>query len=194
MAEVVTVESNEHFEDLLSTDPKMRAKLKKVLSSVLQKARKQVSNDAKSVLNNDPRQAYRAVKRAVYKRMLGGNISILQPKKASAYRASVTHTQNRGRMQHTQQIDSYWGADRGFILRFVNAGTDDRFTKNMNGHSIQREERMGKRAGGYKSPTIGYRGRIGARNWFGASSQRAMELAAQVFCNMIDEEIYKMNV
>jgi hypothetical protein len=52
------------------------------------------------------------------------------------------------------QIDSYEGVDRGFILRFLNAGT------------VERETRYGSR------------GALRARRWFGTSSAFQMDAAA----------------
>lgn len=176
--EVITVKQIEDFDKMLLEHPQMKKQVRKILSSVLQKARTAISKDAKSVLNEDPRQAYRAVKRTVYKRILGGNISILNKRKASSTRVHLERTRTlqpgqrggnrRQRSARTDQIDSYFGADRGFILRFVNAGTDTRTTR------------------------YGNRGSISARNWFSQSSQAQMEKAAEQFCNLIDYEIKKV--
>lgn len=178
MVEVITVKQMEAFDRMLLEHPEMKKQVHKILSSVLQKARTAVSKDAKSVLNSDPRQAYRAVKRSVYKRILGGSISILAKRRASSIRVRVERQgtlvpgqrggNRRKRSSRTEQIDSYFGADRGFILRFVNKGTEERTT------------------------CYGNRGSIGARDWFGTSSQRAMEAAAEQFCNLIDAEIEKV--
>ena len=177
--EVITIKQMQELDKLMMSNHEMKRKVHKVLASVLQKARTQISKDSKSVLNSDPRQAYRAVKRTVYKRILGGAVSILNKRKASSTRVSVQKERKlqpgqrggnrRKRSERTDQLDSYFGADRGFILRFVNAGTNDRQTK------------------------YGNRGRIPARNWFGTSSQKAMEAAAQQFCDLIDQEIRNIN-
>ena len=58
---------------------------------------------------------------------------------------------------------SYQGADRGFILRFLNAGTSERNTR------------------------YGKRGSITARNWFGPRSQQEMEKAAANMDKLIDD-------
>lgn len=168
----------EAFDRMLLEHPEMKKQVHKVLSSVLQKARTAISRDARSVLNEDPRQAYRAVKRTVYKRILGGSLSILNKRRASSTRVRIERQgtlqpgqrggNRRQRSARTDQIDSYFGADRGFILRFVNAGTDERYTE------------------------YGRRGRITPRNWFGNTSQKYMEIAAQQFCDLIDTEIEKV--
>lgn len=176
--EVITVKQMEELDRLLVSNPETKRKVHKILASVLQKARNMVSKDAKGVLASDPRQAYRAVKRTVYKRLLGGAVSILQKRKASSTRVMVQKEaklrpgqrggNRRKRSKRTEQLDSYFGADRGFILRFVNAGTNDRMTR------------------------YGNRGRIAARNWFGTSSTFHMEETAKMFCELVDEEIRKV--
>lgn len=174
-AEVVTAKQMEEFERMLLTHPEMKKKVKKVLSSVLSKGRARLSKEAKAVIDEDPRQAYRAVKRTVYKRILGGSISILAKRRAGNTRVRVEKTRTlvpgqrggnrRKRSERTEAIDSYFASDRGFILRFLNAGTGERLTK------------------------YGRRGSIAPRNWFGTASQRAMEEVAQRFCDLMDKEI-----
>jgi tRNA(Met) C34 N-acetyltransferase TmcA len=61
------------------------------------------------------------------------------------------------------QLDSYEGADRGFILRFQNAGTVDRDTR------------------------YGNRGSLRARHWFGVSSAYQMDAAATKVAVMIEQ-------
>ena len=134
-------------------------------------------------MKSDPRQAYKAVKSAVYRRILGGNVSILSKRRAgqrgpvSPIYHALEHLVNskgnhRGgnripRSRRTEDLLTYQGADRGFILRFLNAGTDDR-----NSH-------------------IGHRGAISARSFFADSSQQAMEKAAQQLDGLIEDLIKK---
>lgn len=178
--EVITIEKNERFEKLLSSDPDMRRKLRKVTGQVLRKARSALSTQARSMLPRDPRQAYRAIKSTVYRRTLGGNVSILNKRKASSTRVRIEKERKlregqRGgnrtkRTKRTEQLDSYWGSDRGFILRFQNAGTAARTSR------------------------YGNRGSIAARNWFQGASQAQLQKAAELFCKIIDDEIEKMNI
>ena len=180
--EVVTVKQMEEFDRLLLENREMKRFVRKALSSVLTKARAAVAKDAKSQIGYDPRQSYRAVKRMVYRRILGGNVSILQSRKASALRIDVQRDRKlvpgqRGgnrkkRSERTNQLDSYFGKDRGFILRFLNSGTAERVAYNYGNAR---------------------RGAISGRNWFGQSSLQAMNHAAESFCRMIDEEIERIN-
>jgi hypothetical protein len=68
---------------------------------------------------------------------------------------------------------SYEGADRAFILRFLNAGTDVR------------------EAGTRSGRMSGNRGRIAPRNFFANSSHTAMQKAAEQLSTLIDEMIKK---
>ena len=68
------------------------------------------------------------------------------------------------------KLESYVGNERGFILRFINAGT------------VERETRYGSR------------GSIRARNWFGISSTFAMDTAARELEELIGravEEVWR---
>lgn len=181
--EYVSVEVRAKVEKLLSSDPDMRKKLRKIMGNVLRKARTDLSKDAKRALPNDPRQAYKAVKHTVYRRIVGGNLSILSKRKASNIRVHVEKERKlkngqRGgnrikRTARTESLDSYWGADRGFILRFINSGA---------GLKDKRKSRYGNR------------GSIKARNWFQNASHAQMVKASELFCKMIDDELSKLDV
>lgn len=178
MPTIVTVEKNEHLERLLMSDRAMQKKVRNAVARMLSKARTDVRRDTRSVIGNDPRDSYKAVKRAVYKRILGGSISILQKRKAGSTRVSVTKdTTNTGRggnrckrSARTEQMDSYYGEDRGFILRFLENGTSERTSR------------------------YGNRGSISARGWFGPSSERALGKNAGEFERMVNELIEKTEV
>jgi hypothetical protein len=179
------VKQREELEALMMSNPAMEKKVQGLIRQVLLAARREVSNAANtpSVMKSDPRQAYKAVKSAVYKRILGGSVSILNRRRAGS-RLPVppvvhkleTQTNSKGnhrggnripRSRRTEDLLTYAGADRGFILRFLNAGTSDRTTR------------------------YGHRGAIGARNFFANSSQKAMEKAAEQLGTLIDELIKK---
>jgi tRNA(Met) C34 N-acetyltransferase TmcA len=70
------------------------------------------------------------------------------------------------------QLDSYEGTDRGFILRFLNAGTTDRETR------------------------FGNRGSLTARHWFGISSAFQVDAAASRVAeeieNLLQQEFQQM--
>jgi hypothetical protein len=176
------VKQKQELESLMMSNPEMEKRVQKLIRQVLLSVRRMVSNDAKGVMKSDPRQAYKAVKSAVYKRILGGSVSILNRKNAKgggSYEPprKLRQGQRGGnrvpRSQRTQQVMSYEGADRAFILRFLNAGTDVR------------------EAGTRSGRMSGNRGRIAPRNFFANSSHTAMQKAAEQLSTLIDEMIKK---
>ena len=175
------VRQKQELESLLMSNPQMEKKVQGLIRKVLLAARKEISDAASGKIKNDPRQAYKAVKSAVYRRILGGNVSILNKRKAGK-RGPVppivhqleTRVNSKGnhrggnrmpRSRRTEDLLTYQGADRGFILRFLNAGTGDRESR------------------------IGNRGSIAARSFFATSSQQAMEKAAEQLDTLIEDLI-----
>ena len=176
------VKQRKELEQMLSSNPDMEKRLQKVIRKVLMQARKQVSQSAQGAMKSDPRQAYKAVKTSVYRRILGGSVSLLNKRRAGApgnYEPPRTlQPKQRGgnrvkRGQRTQQVMSYQGADRAFILRFLNQGTSQRIAGTRGGH------------------LSGNRGSIAARNFFSTSSHRAMQQAAADLDKLIDDMIKK---
>ena len=175
--EAITVTGIEQYQQALAklqTDnPRTKKELQAIIRKAISEARKNVVKDAQDVLENDPRHAYKAVRNSVYKQILGGQINILSSRKrgaATKYEKPRTLQEGqrggnrRPRSYRTMQLESYEGVDRGFILRFLNAGT------------VERETRFGKR------------GNLNARHWFGRSSAFQMDGAA----SRVAEEIEKL--
>ena len=172
------------FARLMFTDKETRNRIRKIIREELKDTAKRLREDARYEMNEDPRKAYRGVKSTVYKKILGGNVSILNPKKAGQRYQLIKDRKldrnpyqrggnRRPRSARTEQVDSYFGRDRAFILRFVSSGTSERSTK------------------------YGNRGSITARNWFQNMAPHEMELAAGNLAEVIDEElsaIYKEEV
>ena len=181
----VTVENNAKIERLLTSDPKMASKIRKIVRQVLIGAASGVRKDSNL---KSTREAYRAVRSVVYKKVLGGNVNILSPRKRSGAVASIPPA-GRPRSQLTEQELSYFGADMGFIVRFLNSGTDTRTVSTMNTRKIQRTDRpKGTRT--YKGG-IGNRGAISPRNWFGRVSQQEINKAAEQLDLLLDQLIAK---
>ena len=198
----ITITGLEEFEKKLkqleTTNPGFEKRLRDVIRKVLGQVRAALQKDAKSGLQmkSDPRKAYKAVRYAVYKRIFGGQVNILQSLKAgngSLYeppRKGTRDSKGRGgnrvkRTERTSKIMSYTGKDRGFILRFLNAGTADRAINSMGGKSL--------RTGGVSILATkslgGNRGSITARNWFGSRSHKELENAAANIQEIIDKVI-----
>ena len=175
------VERRQELERLLMTNPEMEKKVQGLIRKVLLTARRELSNAAKGEMQADPRQAYKAVKSTVYRQILGGSVSILNRKRAGAkslyepprkQRPEWARGGNRvPRSSRTEDMMSYQGADRAFILRFLNAGTAERTA--------------GTRGGRLR----GNRGSISARNFFSSNSQTAMQKAAEQLAFLIDSMI-----
>lgn len=182
--------------ELSTKNPEMRRRINEVIRQVLSVVRKSLQGDARTGLDmkSDPRNAYKAVRMAVYRRLFGGQVNILQSRKAHGGRLyepprkGTSDPKGRGgnrtlRSGRTEQLMSYQGADRGFILRFLNAGTSDRAIHSMGNKSL----RTGS-VSIIKTKSIGgNRGAISARNWFGPRSQAEMEKAAQNLDVLIDK-------
>lgn len=194
------VQQVKELESLMMSNPEMEKKVRGLIRKVLAAVRSNMSRAAKDAIGNDPRQAYRAVKSTVYRQILGGSVSILNKKHASNKSGSYApqhHPSRRGgnrrtRSERTIKLQSYWGSDRGFILRFINSGTTDRYINFLPDSSREHVHR-GSRGGNVKKygKTIntGYRGRIASRNWFGNRSHTEMMNAAENLSQFIDELI-----
>ena len=77
------VEQRKELDKLLMTNPDMVKKVQGLVRKVLMIARANIGRAASDVMKSDPRQAYKAVKTAVYRQILGGNVSILNKRKAA---------------------------------------------------------------------------------------------------------------
>ena len=195
------VQQRKELEALLMSNPQMEKKVQGLIRKVLMQARKQIGDAASqpSVMKSDLRQAYKAVKTAVYRQILGGNVSIYRKKRASGGGGSyepprTLNPSKRGgnrkpRSGRTQQLQSYMGSDRGFILRFLEAGTPG--NRNLRSFTHDENRKVDK---WNKHPNTGYRGHIAPRNFFGTSSHQAMANAAEQLTQLIDELIKKENI
>ncbi len=179
-------------------NPEMRKRINEVIRKVLARVRTELQNTAREGLDmkNDPRNAYKAVRMAVYKRLFGGQVNILNSRKAKGGhlyeppRKGTSDPKGRGgnrvkRTDRTTQMMSYSGADRGFVLRFLNQGAGDRVIHSMGGSNL----RNGSTSVIKTKSMAANRGTITARNWFGNASQKQLEQEAQNMGAMLDEII-----
>ena len=178
--QVYGVDANlEAFGRMMTNDPNMAGMFRKYIRQVLKEARKKLSQDVKSYMKSDPRKAAMAVKFSVYKSLFGGNLSILQKKRGTAgakyelrrIRKVVQNPTMRGGNRRPRvddgrnRLDYYYGADRGFVLRFIGSGT------------VRRTSRFGSR------------GSIRQTDWFGHTAPWHMEDAAGQVAEAITEYI-----
>lgn len=193
------VEQRKELDRLLMSNPAMEKKVQGLIRKVLGAVRKNLGQAASEKMDSDPRHAYKAIRSVVYKRLLGGNVNILNKRRASNAGGGYTPTRTlrsgqrggnrRARSERTNKLESYEGSARGFVLRFLNAGTNDRYVK-FSTDSRREHVHRGSQGGNVKKygKTIntGRRGRIAARNWFGSRSQQEMEAAANNLEKFID--------
>lgn len=195
---VVILQEQKALEAALSTNPKTQKALQKLVREVVLEARRNVVNSIKFD-NGDPRGTRQAVRSTVYRKILGGNINILNSKKTHGKNSYITPKTSRGkkrggnrmaRSPRTQQILDYSGLDRAFIMRFVDSGTKQRFVGFRNAMSSNHNRYLQTKArwdaGGNRT---GNRGAIAARGFFTRYGERAMELAADRLAELIEKEL-----
>ena len=201
------VQQQKELEALLMSNPQMEKKVQGLIRKVLMQARKQIGEAAAHAMKEDPRKAYKAVKTAVYRQILGGNVSIYRKKRASggggSYEPPRTLREGqwggnrRPRSGRTKQLQSYMGSDRSFVLRWIEGGTQERginFTPDEAREHVHRGSRGGNLKKYGKTINTGTRGNIAPRNFFGTSSHQAMAKAADQLARLIDELIKKENI
>lgn len=183
-------------------DSELGERLRAVIAAEMKAARNRIVSSIK-FHNGDPRDTAQAVRRVVYKKILGGNINILNRHTASGTKSNYEAPRkvypgmkgHRGgnrrlRSQRTQDILDYGPLDRGFILRMVNSGTNPRYANGRNG-------KWGKRGGNQTFARLQeagdyYRGSIAPRNFFGTSGEREMNAALSNLQKIIEQEFNKL--
>ena len=194
------VKQREELERLMMSNPQMEKQVQKLIRKVLMTARREVSKAASGKMKSDPRKAYKAVKTAVYRRILGGSVSILNKRgtKFDHYEPPRTLKpgqrggNRRPRSQRSDNLLHYAGDSRAFVLRFLNAGTSGRyiqFAVDSNRTRVNRGSQGGSKYG--KTINTGRRGNIAPRNFFSSSSHSAMQKAADQLSTLIDQMIKK---
>ena len=173
------LDNNETLGRIMTTNPYMAEDLKAFIRKCLREARNNLSKDVKNYLKEDPRKAARAVRYLVYKSLFGGNLSILQKKGAAGARYQLIRQKKlqpgqrggnrRPRVEDARnRLETYYGADRGFVLRFITSGTRPRF-----------------------SARCGNRGMIPRTDWFGHTAPWQLETAAEKVAEVITEYVNK---
>jgi len=183
------------FGEASTKNPMMRKRINEVIRQVLGKVRKDLQDHASSGLQmqSDPRKAYKAVRYAVYRKIFGGQVNILSPRNSGKGRLyeppRKLQPKQRGgnrrtRGDRTLELMSYMGNSRGFVLRFLNAGTRVRYNGGRNGRT---DEEYNKFIAHHEGRW--HRGSISARNWFGGASHQELERAVVNLDRMIDDII-----
>ena len=181
--DTIILEQQRVLEAALSTNPKTQKALQKLIRKALMEVRPQLVSAARGAMGNDPRGAANGIRLSVYKKILGGNVNILNSRKAGAPTSyepprKLKHHQRGGnrvpRGQRTNTVMHYGPHDRQWILRFINSGTSDRMAGSRGGR------------------LSGNRGSIAARNFFGRAGSSALTKAADNLATLIDTELEAM--
>lgn len=182
--DTVILEQQKVLEAALSTNPKTQKVLQKLIRKALMDVRPQLVAAARGAMGSDPRGAAQGIRTSVYKKILGGNVNILNMRKKTGSPTSYEpprklqpHQRGGNRVPRGKRTDTvmhYGPHDRQWILRFINSGTS---------------ERMAGTRGGRLS---GNRGSIAARNFFGSAASSALAKAADNLATLIDTELEAM--
>lgn len=183
--DAVILEQQKALEAALSTSPKAAQALRKIIRKYVLEARAEVVQGIE-FKHGDPRGAARAVRTAVYKKVLGANINILTGRKRhgeSTYRPPRTLKpgqrggNRRPRNPNKLNRDKYDALDRGFILRFLNSGVSNRaieFKADEAREHVHRGSQGGNLSKYGKTINTGSRGSIAPRNFFRQLGDRAL--------------------
>ena len=184
--DAVVLEQKQVLEQALSTNPKTQKALQKLIRKAIMDVRKDAVSAVGRALDSDPRGAAHGIRTAVYKKILGGNMNILNMRrkagKPTTYeppRKLQPHQRGGNRVPRgarTNTVMHYGPHDRGWILRIINSGT-------ING------DRTAGTRGGRLS---GNRGSITARNFFRGAAEPALQEAVNNLAMMIDTELEAM--
>ena len=178
--DAVVIQQSQVLEQALSTNPKTQKALQKLIRKALMEVRPELVAAARGAMGSDPRGAAQGIRLSVYKKILGGNVNILNSRKAgrpTTYEPprKLQPGQRGGnrvpRGNRTDTVMHYGPHDRQWILRFINSGTSDRMAGSRGGR------------------LSGNRGSIAARNFFGCAASSALTKAADNLATMIDTEL-----
>ena len=182
--DAVIVEQRKVLEQALSTNPKTQKALQNLIRKALMEVRPQLVAAARGAMGSDPRGAANGIRLSVYKKILGGNVNILNMRKKAGNpttyeppRKLQPHQRGGNRVlrgERTNKVMHYGPHDRQFILRFINSGASDRMAGSRGGR------------------LSGNRGSIAARNFFGGAGSSALTKAADNLATLIDTELEAM--
>lgn len=159
----------------------------------MNEAKKDIADAATIAMNNDPREARRAVKVQIYKRILGANINILENRKVTYFRVynrprKLKPGQRGGnrmpRTAGTERRNMYFGESRAFVLRYINSTTKKRYWRTKNNRNLAKmvggRGRHSHTSASLDNKRDGNRGRIkDGAGWFQSSGARYIEVAAE---------------
>ena len=116
--------------------------IRKAFAKVAKPVKKDVQQAFRASVRKDPRKASKGVRIITLKKGKGVVVGLLDPRKAGNAMAIGSNStggksgirRHRKRSARTNQVDGYVGADRSFILRMNNQGTEVRFAGTRDGN------------------------------------------------------------
>ena len=155
------------YENLVRT-----ADIRRVFAKVAKPVKQTVQQGARAAMKKDPRKAWKGVRVITLKGGKGVVVGLLNPRKPGKvidWKSYLTRggesgiIRNRKRSQRTIAVDNYEGADRAFILRFINQGT------------------IGRTAGTrFKKIKPAYRGYLSAKRFFDRAEPAMKQASANL--------------
>ena len=116
--------------------------IRKAFAKVAKPVKKDVQQAFRASVRKDPRKASKGVRIITLKKGKGVVVGLLDPRKAGNAMAIGSNStggksgirRKRKRSARTNQVDGYVGADRSFILRMLNQGTENRIAGTRDGN------------------------------------------------------------
>lgn len=194
--------NEKNLERMMIDNPETREAIQKLIKEAMLEARNATAQDVSGIVKGAG-QSWRSIRRSVFKKILGGNINILDKKRGTAEWRIVQKVRKveqnphmrggnrRRRTLRTAMVEGYEPTARGFILRFQDSGTRQRF---IGGRNSTGRGDNGLRWGRMKARGTGNRGEITAGNFFFYRiASKHLGQAAEKLAKMIEEEIAKIS-
>ena len=116
--------------------------IRRVFAKGAKPVKQTVQQGARATMKKDPRKAWKGVRVITLKNGQGVVVGLLNPRKAGNAMAVGSNStggrsgirRKRKRSVRTNQVDGYQGADRSFILRMHNQGTESRMAGTRDGN------------------------------------------------------------
>lgn len=189
-----------NLEKMMTDNPETRHAIQDLIRETMWEARNATAHKIEGIIGNRGQSA-RSVRNIVFEKILGGNINIMNMKKGTAQWKVVQKTRKvdqnphmrggnrRKRSMRTIMIEGYEGKARGFILRWQDEGTRQRFAVGRNNYGSRQNNIHYNRI---KQNGLGNRGHITGGEFFYRIATQQLGEAAEKLAVMIDQEIAKI--
>lgn len=186
-----------NLERMMTSNPETRKAIQELIRETMWEARNATAHEVQGIIGNKGQSA-RSIRNIVFKKILGGNVNILnkkrgeakwrvtQPKRKVDANPHMWGGNRRKRGFITIRNQGYEPTARGFILRFLNDGTNQRFIGGRNKYKSNTEYLNRIESG------RGNRGRIIRGDFFERIARQQLGDAAEKLSKMVEEEIAKI--